>query len=485
MWRVLLFGLSFAAAARAEDEVDALIRLSRWSEAVPAAIAAADARPGDLDAHERLIDLLLSLGKPAEATQRYQERVDAHPSDADAWYLLGRAHVAAESSRSAYRRALEIEPDHARAWMGLGGILRVTGDPRGGAAAYQEALKRDPTLGEAWSGLLQLVIAGGDRAAIVATATAATQSAPGLAEGWLALAGYSPADAPTALRAGAKAAPNDARIRVALAEQLLAEGAGAEALEQARAALALDRTAAPARLAVMYARSMSTGALDAAGFAAVRAAIAEEAKGPEAALTAWTALIRKYPRSAIPLIRRASFLATRDPAAAKADLETARRLDPQNEEANAALGLLLQSQGDHARAIELLTAALRERDDDASLTIALARSIAETGRVEDAEALYVAAQSRLPQEPTLAIAHAELVQRLGNPVRATDLLRDAWKRTGDARVLFAWGVAARSAERWDEAARVFQSLAEVTGKPELAQMAKELREKAEAERAAN
>lgn len=61
--------------------------------------------------------------------------------DADAWYEAACALEprSLAQARYAYRRALEIEPAHARARVNLGRILHEAGDARGAAEEYRRA----------------------------------------------------------------------------------------------------------------------------------------------------------------------------------------------------------------------------------------------------------------------------------------------------------------------------------------------------------
>jgi tetratricopeptide (TPR) repeat protein len=62
--------------------------------------------------------------------------------DADSWYDHGCAleDDDAEAARSAYRRALSIEPDHADAHVNLGRLLHEMGDPAAAERHYLHAL---------------------------------------------------------------------------------------------------------------------------------------------------------------------------------------------------------------------------------------------------------------------------------------------------------------------------------------------------------
>jgi tetratricopeptide (TPR) repeat protein len=480
---VLLLLLSLLVGLAAADEIDALVREGRWTDAVAAATAAADARPDDLDAHERLIDLQLSLGQLRAVVERYKARIDTLPNSADAWYLLGRAYTDPAAIRDACERALRIDPKHARAHMGLAAVLRAAGDPRGAAEAYQEALRLDPNLPEAWAGLLAIVGTGRDGETIRAVAEAAITAAPTTTEAWLTLAAWSPDKAGDILRRAVAAVPEEARAHAALAEQLLREGKGAEALSEAERALELDNGLPGARLARLYARSMADGTISAAGFTALLAARIKEADDVESALTAYNTLAKEWPRSPLPLIARAGLLAPKEPASAQRDLERALKLDPANDEAQAALGLLLRSTGDHAGAVELLKKATVARPEDGSLAVALVRSLAELGRIDEAWNTISDTERRLPLDPIVPITRAELAQRRGDREAAADLLIEAWDRTHDVRVFLALGAAAREAGRLDQALAVFDTLARQTGRADLAATADTIRAEIAAKKA--
>ncbi len=71
-------------------------------------------------------------------------RPPAH--DATDWYERGcdLEEAAPEKAREAYRRALELDPAHADAWVNLGRLLHESGDARAAAAHYREAIELSP-----------------------------------------------------------------------------------------------------------------------------------------------------------------------------------------------------------------------------------------------------------------------------------------------------------------------------------------------------
>jgi Flp pilus assembly protein TadD len=88
------------------------------------------------DVSGRLARLYARMGKDQLALAEFDAAVKAHPRDAALWNDLGYYHYErgnwAEAER-ALRKALELEPEHQKAWTNLGLAL-------GQAGKYQEAL---------------------------------------------------------------------------------------------------------------------------------------------------------------------------------------------------------------------------------------------------------------------------------------------------------------------------------------------------------
>ena len=76
--------------------------------------------------------------KPPPPTQRARET-------AEAWFerAVALEDDDPEEARRAYERALEIEPDHADAWVNLGRLAHEADDAQTAARCYHEALSRE------------------------------------------------------------------------------------------------------------------------------------------------------------------------------------------------------------------------------------------------------------------------------------------------------------------------------------------------------
>jgi tetratricopeptide (TPR) repeat protein len=99
--------------------------------------------PDHQEAASRLGRLAFEDGDLTEAAS-YLERATAGDAPASTWFDLGvvrqdmRDHAAAEA---AYRKVLEIKPDHAEAALNLGIVLQESGDPDAAMGAYATAYR--------------------------------------------------------------------------------------------------------------------------------------------------------------------------------------------------------------------------------------------------------------------------------------------------------------------------------------------------------
>ena len=95
---------------------------------------------------------LASRAAPLARQAAHAARVAAEPLAADEWYDLGfdLEAVDLEEARDAYRRALELDPDHSDAHVNLGRLLQEGGDAAEAVAHYRLALERNARHATAW-----------------------------------------------------------------------------------------------------------------------------------------------------------------------------------------------------------------------------------------------------------------------------------------------------------------------------------------------
>ncbi len=82
----------------------------------------------------------------SKRTTRERPAAAVAGEDAETWFDRGVAFEEGdpEAARRAYRRALEIDPDFADAYVNLGRLLYESGDVDGALSLYREALRCDP-----------------------------------------------------------------------------------------------------------------------------------------------------------------------------------------------------------------------------------------------------------------------------------------------------------------------------------------------------
>jgi tetratricopeptide (TPR) repeat protein len=477
---LLLAALLIAPPAFAGEPISDLLRAGQIAEAVQSAEASAKARPSDLDAQEEWIDLLLSLGIAGHAQQHYAQLLQAHPEDPNLHYLAGRAALSPETSRKAYERALRLNPEHPRAHMGMGALHRAAGDLGAAAAAYQRALLGDAKLAEAWGGLLACYLGAGDRDGALKVAKVAMEAVPQDAEAYLAYAMLDPTQAGLVLREAVSEVPGDARVHASMAEQLLLEGQPEQARRAARLALGIAPDHPGALLALMFADAIASGSLDRQGLEALIDARQQARTDPTGARATLDALAVRYPRAALVPTTRGHLRLAADPAGARQDFEAALRLDPNQVEAQAALGLLLHRAGEHSRAVPLLTAAAAARPTDARLAVALANSSFTVGQRDAALRTIERAQAVNPFDVAVVLTRAHLLASWGKHQDAYDVVSTASELIPDVRVIMAVGAAAAELGRYEEAIEIYDMLAGRSGDAKLAETARQLRAKAAA-----
>lgn len=425
----MIVGLWLWAALAVASPGEDLMAAGRLIEAYPVVQAEAEASPADIAAQERWIDLVLTLGLADIAVAQCRARVASAPTSADAHYLLARAVPTAEAAEAEYDKALAIDPKHARSLMGKGAVYRSQGRSAEAEAAYARAVELDPTLTEAWTGLVTSRLQRGDQDGAIAAAKSSVDKNAGAADGWLAVAVLSPTDSERVLAEAARRFPRDPRVFVALAEVRLARGDGKAAGDAAAKALAVDPNRSEARLAAMFAAAQAASVLDAAGYKDLIATQGRESTDPTGAGVKYDAMATKYPACALVFMSRARVKAQGgDSKAAEADLRTALKLDPQNDEAQAALGIVLRDQKRYADARPYLEHALAARPGDVSLGLALAQTIADAGDRAEASRRLAALTDDAPADARVALIRAKVLSEGGDKEGAFVVLRDALDR---------------------------------------------------------
>lgn len=472
--RLALLTLLTLSAAHAADVKD-LLRTGRIDAAVDQASSVARAMPDDLDAQELWIDIMLSLRTPATVQRHYGRRAEADPQSADAHYLVGRAATEPETSIAAYQRALSIDPDHARAHMGMGAMYRTSQQLDLAAASYQRALLRDPSLAEAWGGLLAIFTMGSDRQAILDVAKAAILHVPDHAEAWMVLLTYDTQNTAALLEQALRAVPDDARVHAAHAEFMLREGQGASAVRSADQALKLDPTHRGAQLARIFGRAMAAGTLDVRGYRDLVQAQAMEGTDPVAARTTYDDLVARYPNAPLPYMSRARLRVRTDPTGARQDLERALAVDGDNDEARAALGMLLAQGGHPDLAAPLLTAVAKRRTYDASLLRAAATATFDAGDRTEGLSLIRQAHSTHPGDVATTMQLMAMLGATGDAQGAFEAGRAALRTSRDVRLQIATAAAAQDAGQLEEAATRYEAIALLTGRDAFREVAAKLR----------
>jgi len=153
--------------------------------------------PAQLPALAELVERLGEQAEHARARRRVDAALAAHPEQADFHALRGRvlrAAGAAADAQTAFQRALELEPAHAPALVGLAELAAASGDEAGALALYERALDADDA------------------------------PAPGLAAARLELALGRPEAAITRLTALIDRHPRESEAALELARLLLAQG---------------------------------------------------------------------------------------------------------------------------------------------------------------------------------------------------------------------------------------------------------------------
>ena len=139
----------------------ALWRIGELEAALSQFEAAKRLKPDDVEAHSALARLLRSLGKEEAAREESEtaEHLGSRKTrrDQSAFHiasgnlLLDRGDL--RGAAEVFRRALELDPESARARNNLGLVLARLNDPQGGKSELQKAIALDPKLALAYNAL--------------------------------------------------------------------------------------------------------------------------------------------------------------------------------------------------------------------------------------------------------------------------------------------------------------------------------------------
>ena len=467
------------AQATTSAEALRLLRAGQVDGALTAARASLASSPEDMDAHELIIDILINQGLALAAEGAYVQLAEDNPEAAWAWTLRGRAATTSEAALEAYARALDLDPDEARAWTGRADVERALGQTESAIANYQRAQGLDPGLADAYSGLGALYIGEDRNREALEVCQAAIVAAPSDPEAYIAAASLAPDQALDFLSKGAAAVPDEPRLHSLLGHHLLAQGQLAEARASLEQALRLWPDYPPPALDLYMLGCMERGELDAAGRDSLYRANLLGRESPLASVDSLDQLAQRYPRCAIVLAGRGRVLNDLGRAPeAEAALREALAVSDSDPELKSyiqgSLGLLLMSKQEHEEAFALLDAARDRRLSDVDLAVAagIVRANLEGPRT-GAEDLAQTA-GRFPTDSRPVMALATLLSTNGDGAAALTILERAVARNPDPGLLLALAGAARDQGDLEKTARALNQLSAVTGDPHWRELAQGL-----------
>lgn len=455
------------AEAASLELAEALLERGDVAAALDEVKARVAEAPEEVPSHELLIDILFATGRAGLALDLYRGLAKNNTGNPDFLYLLGRASPDAASSESAYRAALALEPDHARAWMGVGAVHRARGEWAEAAHSYGEALARDTTLMEAWTGVRSSHLGAGDAAAAEAAVRRQIEAFPEDIAGWTALADLEHTDAVAAWKEAVKARPRDADRRGALARAAFEAGAWADAQKAYDKAIKGGAREAPAmRAERAIIDEIRAGALSPQGAAALLAVRGMVANNATQAVQLLDQLAEDHPHSGwVRLVRGNLYRGSGRAQQAEEDLRSALDRMPASPDAWSALGLFLLDQKRAVEARPLLEKAAAARPDDVSTVVASAMATGQAGAVPEADAALTAAIVRFPGNPGPVLGLARLRLSNGDADGAFEVLHAALRRGPEVSVAYALVSAAQEADRPEEALRILEALRTETGDP--------------------
>ena len=140
-----------------------------------------------------------------------------------------------------------------------------------------------------------------------------------------------------------------------------------------------------------------------------------------------------------------------DQAGARAEFQTAVQNSPDYFPAQFSLGVLLQTEGKHAQAVDCFEAALKARPTYTEARLRLASSLRRTGRLKEALDQYEQAGTSAPDNAEARLGHAMVLSKLRRDREARDLLNQASADGGD--LVFTHALARLLATSPDEKVR--------------------------------
>lgn len=144
----------------ADELSDLYVQAGRLREAVEEAKAAIDKNPNDTNSR-RILGRIYTrlLGDPRQgsvneemvqrAIEQFQKLSEVAPKEIENWLTLGRLYKLAHNSNeseTAYKKALEIEPDHEEALIGLAMVYSDLGDQPRAAEMLRRVVSKHPNV---------------------------------------------------------------------------------------------------------------------------------------------------------------------------------------------------------------------------------------------------------------------------------------------------------------------------------------------------
>jgi tetratricopeptide (TPR) repeat protein len=456
--------LSNTCQAESLEEATRLLRSGDEEAAMAAARTVVEADLTEIGAHEIIIDILMNRGLGVIAESAYSEMAATNPSQAWAWTLYGRASTSAESAASAYQQALQVDPHYSRAWAGQADIYRALGETDSARAGYERAIDLEPENGPAYIGLATLLLSNDASSEALEVCQSSMALAPTYPDCYLLSADLLPSSAVHYLERGVGFAPNDPRLYAALGDALMRAGRFDDAAHAIGAALDINPIMHAALWNRMVITELRNETIDVDAWQQLTRAKILQASAPLAAVDLLTQLSEGHPNSPLICLAFGNQLASsRSLAEAERELVRGLRLELENVDINASLGLLYQSQSRHSEALPLLRLAATARPDDLSLQLAHGITTANVEGPRPAAIILAQAAQRYPSDPRAAMALATLLSQNGDKRSAVTVLERAVGAYPEPDLLLALAAAYRDVDENILAAGTLRRLAEYTG----------------------